>query len=198
MVQRVRKHNRDPGRRYGSMSNERVAALGNILMRTVRSQFGGAASFRRDDVVRSGIFDHVAYGTQIQTISQVVRYLIDRGDLVAVSAVDLCLPNHVQHYSKEPLWHAYYDTVASILEHLKHDEVVRVADVVAHWKTDPHITAANKVSVVRISLRRLMLEGHLKTEGCSQLYDAACGRRWASSFGRHGPGRRVDQSHALG
>ncbi len=147
---------------YYGMQYSRVETYSNALLRTVRSELGGAAFFTREDLLQLPAFQHISTIYRYGIICTLVRFLMERGDLVSMKRTDLVFKENTKKYDPEPLAERYEATVRNVVRSLNGS--FGVMDVVAVWKTDTDLTINNKRVAARGVLARMLREKKLKKQ----------------------------------
>jgi hypothetical protein len=148
---------------YRNVPMDIVVAYANTLLREIKLHLGRVISFTREDLLQLKIaeFDQVATITRHRQLCIVVRYLIDRGELVERKFPDLCLPYNVDKYRFDDTSVAeeYDITIRRLVSTMPVSEPFVIMHVVSRWRTDPQLTHDTKRKAVRNAIGSLVREG---------------------------------------
>ncbi len=153
-----------PAKIHGVPMFYTIEEQANTLLDVIKLKMAGADFFTREDLLQTGVFDHVSTIYRYKLVCDAVRFLIDRRQLIEKSKMDLCIVGKSKAYiSREVVFDTYHSTVKKLV--LQRRGVFSVMDIVRSWTTDQHLTDNVKRILVRRISRSMTREGQLAKHG---------------------------------
>jgi len=153
-----------PAKIHGVAMFYTIEEQANTLLDVIGLKMAGTDFFTREDLIQTGVFDHVSTIYRYKLVCDSVRFLIDRRQLIEKSKTDLCITGKSRAYiTREVIFDTYHTTVEKLV--LSRTGEFSVMDVVRSWITDQHLTDNVKRILVRRISRSMAREGQLLKRG---------------------------------
>lgn len=159
-----RKRGTHPAKIYGVPMFYTIEEQANTLLDIVKLKMAGVDFFTREDLLQTGVFDHVSTIYRYKLVCEAVRFLIDRRQLIEKSKTDLCIAGKSRAYlTREVIYETYHVQVEKLMAGRR--GTFSVMDIVRAWSTDQHLTDNVKRILVRRISRSLVRDEKLTKHG---------------------------------
>jgi hypothetical protein len=154
-------HKRNRSRKSQRANDEREARYARVILASVKRELGDAEFFTREDMLQLPVLAHVATITRYQEVCAAVQRLIIERQLVELTRTELCLAGQESRVNMQPRRETYGRTIRKLVTAMPMREPFGVMDVVAEWRSDPHLTINAKRVAVRQELRALVKDDEM-------------------------------------